>query len=399
MKGFSVLSYSCKGASHEISGKPCQDCSASYSDNNFEYPSAMAIVSDGHGGARYFRSDKGSELAVKITKDVLKSFIKEKEVTGLLGDKSGTFGIESEVGTTKDNIYNNFKFLISSIITRWNREIKADAQKRPITEWERENVEEKYIKEFEDNLNSETFAFEKIYGCTLMACVLTEEYWFAFQIGDGKMVFFFRDDEAGIIPLQPVPWDERCFLNKTTSICDSDAASEFRFAYSGSGEKPLAVFLGSDGIDDTYGDGDRLTDFYIRLYKELVTTGRKKVLKMLETDLPQLSKIGSKDDMSIAAIYQNKPEFMETNYLLMSKWQVDNLENRISNIDKRIEELQQKIQKIGGFGDLSESQTIELNYARKDLDRAREEKRELESNISKIQSTDERFKENRIKDQ
>ena len=336
MKGFSVLSYSGKGASHEISGKPCQDCSASYSDNNFEYPSAMAIVSDGHGGARYFRSDKGSELAVKITKDVLKSFIKEKEVTGLLRDKSGTFGTESEVGTTKDDIYNNFKFLISSIITRWNREIKADAQKRPITEWERENVEEKYIKEFEDNLNSETFAFEKIYGCTLMACVLTEEYWFAFQIGDGKMVFFFRDDEAGILPQQPVPWDERCFLNKTTSICDSDAASEFRFAYSGKEEeKPIVVFLGSDGIDDTYGDGDRLTDFYIRLYKELVTAGREKVLKMLKTDLPQLSKIGSKDDMSIAAIYQNKGVFMEENYLLMSKWQIDNLRQRINSVEEK----------------------------------------------------------------
>lgn len=63
------------------------------------------------------------------------------------------------------------------------------------------------------------YKLEKIYGCTLMAYVRTNKYWFAFHLGDGKMISF--DEEAQW--KEPVLWDDRCFLNKTTSICDADA--------------------------------------------------------------------------------------------------------------------------------------------------------------------------------
>ena len=358
----------------------------------------MAVLSDGHGGSRYFRSDKGSEIAVKITKKIIEEYLRNN-LNQVFNRKSGKFGVNPKIDKELTPIYESLNRLISAVITRWNKEIIKDAEQNPLNSWELEHVEQKYIEEFNNKIKEGSESFEKFYGCTLMAFVMTDNCWFAFQIGDGKMLFFFRDDETGIIPQQPVPWDERCFLNKTTSICDSDAVSEFRFAFSGKGDFPLAVFLGSDGIDDTYGDGDKLTDFYIRLYKEMVLNSSRVVEKMLEEDLPYISKTGSKDDMSIALVYEKNKRFMDANYLLMSKWQIDNLTNRISNIDQRINELNQKVQKIGEDGDLSESQIIELNYTKKDIERAREEKRELESNISKIQKTDELFKASRIKDQ
>ena len=53
----------CKGASHEISGKVCQDyCQAEVTDSY-----TIGVVSDGHGGDRYFRSDVGSKSAVEAT--------------------------------------------------------------------------------------------------------------------------------------------------------------------------------------------------------------------------------------------------------------------------------------------------------------------------------------------
>lgn len=69
MKGIQTLSHSCQGESHKSSGKPCQD--ASFAVNREAY--AMAIVSDGHGGPRYFRSDKGSAFAVEAAKIVLQN--------------------------------------------------------------------------------------------------------------------------------------------------------------------------------------------------------------------------------------------------------------------------------------------------------------------------------------
>ena len=91
-------------------------------------------------------------------------------------------------------------------------------------------------------------------------------YWFAFQIGDGKCVFLTQSN-GKIECNKSIPWDERCFLNKTTSLCDSQAIDGFRFCYQGDGNFPMAVFLGSDGLDDTYGDEEGLYNFYIELYK------------------------------------------------------------------------------------------------------------------------------------
>ena len=39
----------------------------------------MAIVSDGHGGAHYFRSDVGSKKAVMIARDAIISFVANME--------------------------------------------------------------------------------------------------------------------------------------------------------------------------------------------------------------------------------------------------------------------------------------------------------------------------------
>ena len=69
----------CQGDSHKVTNKPCQDYA--YSESN-EYLS-MAIVSDGHGGERYFRSQIGSELAVNITKEAIRNFVCSMEEASL----------------------------------------------------------------------------------------------------------------------------------------------------------------------------------------------------------------------------------------------------------------------------------------------------------------------------
>ena len=57
-----TLSFSCQGESHIAAGKVCQDYSLSaISEDN----DGIAIVCDGHGGRRYFRSDVGAKIAAE----------------------------------------------------------------------------------------------------------------------------------------------------------------------------------------------------------------------------------------------------------------------------------------------------------------------------------------------
>lgn len=382
MKGVGVLNHSCQGESHKASNKPCQDYSQAESKGTF----AVAIVSDGHGGARYFRSDKGSELAVNIAKEAIERFVKEKS-TAKVFHSAGLVQYGVNPDASNDDAYRSLSWLVSYIIRQWNIEIVEHAKSNDITDWERTHVDEKYLTDFIKSIKEDSGILEKFYGCTLMAYVMTEDYWFSFQIGDGKMVFFKVGDH-GMEAKQLIPWDEHCFLNRTTSICDSDAASEFRFAYCGNGTFPEAVFLGSDGIDDTYGDGDRLTDFYIRLYKEIATSSPKQVLKTLESDLPRISKRGSQDDMSIACVFWKYPERRRQNALLMSQWQLSKLHQESEELENKKTGLREKIEQLKDIRELSESQRIELTYAQNDLGRVQDTLEQNERNVQTIQAFD-----------
>ena len=117
-----------------------------------------------------------------------------------------------------------------------------------------ENVPKEQIEAFErTDSNGHRTGIEQTYGCTLMCFASTRTYWFAFHIGNGKCVAI-SVDSGRIENSEPVPWDEKCLRNVTTSLCDPEALEKFRYCYGGKDTLPLAVFLGSDGIDDSLPD-------------------------------------------------------------------------------------------------------------------------------------------------
>ena len=249
------LNVHCLGESHKDSGKPCQDYSYSHVDDNM----AIAVVCDGHGGERYFRSDVGAKAATEIIVEVVRLFVKQVEPKLFKGTPYTAEGVVTESQKKLTLLDVKFRQMFSSIITKWNERIELHAKENPLSEWELEHVPEKYRLEFSENLTrtSADSTLNKQYGCTLMVYVQTEDYWFAFHLGDGKCISFHNDINfhgQQQVWDEPIPWDERCFLNKTTSICDSEAINEFRYCYGNSSAMPVAVFLGSDGIDDTYGE-------------------------------------------------------------------------------------------------------------------------------------------------
>ena len=266
LRKFSPVAFSfnttCIGASHVKEKKPCQDFSASISNPKY----AIAAVADGHGGEEYFRSARGARFAVESAMSCIEEFL-----------------------LTNDNLLNNvdeaLKALEASILISWHEKILNDIKKNSV------KIEQKCRDFFSP------------YGTTMIAAAFTRFNWFAIQIGDGKCVVINNDKSVS----QPIPWDERCLLNQTTSLCNEEAGGNFRHFYSK--EKPLAVFLGSDGIDDSFPvnkNEEYLASFYQGIYNNFEKESFKKGAKQLHKMLPFFTKKGSGDDVSIAGIISKK---------------------------------------------------------------------------------------------
>lgn len=390
------LCHFCQGDSHKASDKPCQDYAYAESGESL----SMAIVSDGHGGERYFRSQHGSRLAVEITADAIRTFVENMPDLTFTGkdrrsvfdgspftDYSSATATEEQIGS---GAHKALQWLFSSIISQWNDAIARHAAEHDLDEWETSHVEQKYIDEFLAKRGLPDATYEKTYGCTLMAYVQTPDYWFAFHLGDGKCVSMRLGKEGELLCEQPIPWDDKCFLNKTTSLCDSDALEEFRYCFQGDGGFPLAVFLGSDGMDDSYGDGENLYNFYIELFKIIARSGVEKAFKELRRLLPVISQKGSKDDMSVSMIYDDSA--LPSVFTLLTDYQKARLEERLQATKEKISDLEAKIDDFGEQRKLDKAQQINLEYARKDLDKAREKYSHMKRKLSALKGEVTKFK-------
>ena len=266
---FKAFHMSERGESHLHDGRVCQDSSASFSDEC----GTVTVVSDGHGGCDYVRSQIGSAMACEAAVKNIRRLFENISPEAFLAEPDMML-IQLE----------------AAIINDWNESVRSHYEANPFTEEELDCVSEKAGASYRSG-----HRIERAYGATLIAAAVTRDYRFGIQIGDGKCAAF---DEAGICT-QPIPWDEKCFLNKTTSICGSDALRDFRHFYS---EKiPTAVFMGSDGIDDSFKNEEDMYDFYKTILYAFSISDYTQAVDELKAYLPRLSKEGSADDVSIAA--------------------------------------------------------------------------------------------------
>ena len=271
-----AFSSSHQGASHKRSGKVCQDAAYARYKKRDRY--AVAIVSDGHGGTNYFRSDRGSRFAVEATQKAIKRFI--------LNCDTGALQRESE---------RYLKQLEQNIVYEWRKRVKQDYDTHPFTDEEINLMSEDARKKYYADADT---AFIKAYGATLIAVVVYPgKFWMGLHVGDGKCVAFDADG----VPSQPIPWDKRCFLNVTTSLCDARPLESFRHCIHFD-NFPSAIFVGSDGVDDSFAND---TDMY-GFYEEIIRTFREKpyeeAYKEVDAFLPVLSEKGSGDDISVSGV-------------------------------------------------------------------------------------------------
>ena len=285
------------GGDHIKAGKVCQDASL----NGESAGAVIAVVADGHGSDNCFRSDRGAEFAVQCAGEGIRAFVEDHKTEedkekfnywfyknlleqrskeGVPVDRLTKYVelykknlLERAAETVKleparEKIFTTYEFendlkerLIKNIVQSWHKEAADDFEKNPFREEELEKADEKHRKKFENIINKtqtslisaagQDYSFGKAYGATLITAAITQHYWFGIHIGDGRLTALYPDGSFD----QPVPWDERCVVGgKTTSICDDDAYERARCYFSFRAEKPppVAVFLCSDGVDDSF---------------------------------------------------------------------------------------------------------------------------------------------------
>jgi serine/threonine protein phosphatase PrpC len=279
----------------------CQDASSSYDDESV----SIAGVADGHGDSNCFRSDRGSAFAVECAQEGIRRFVKELEglINGKLKNPSPSQQefkelirekIERENEKRKkpekadltalkehdELIHRELKIMIREnliipTVNAWKNRVVEDYNSNPFTEKEMEKADEKHRNKFEKGEN-----VNKAYGTSLIAAAITSWYWFGYHIGDGRFTVLYPDpnaDDDSNNKQQPVPWDDKCYLNVTTSICDDDILARgeegvrMHLSLHSIEAPPAAFFLCSDGVDDNYPvDGNE--KYLYRLYRLIGVT-------------------------------------------------------------------------------------------------------------------------------
>lgn len=279
---FKSYSTSIRGASHDSSGKPCQDSSSCIACGDY----AVAVVSDGHGGSRYFRSEIGSKRAVKAATDVISSCMGAGRVDFITGIRQDPHGIMTR--------------LTDAVLTRWTELVQEYDARNPHSEEER-SLEG---QDGDDVLRA--------YGATLICGVLSDDLAFGFQIGDGELILV-NDDSS---ELMPMPEDPDCFLNRTSSICGSDASSRFRhFVISATVENDesdnlrtiradprmiSSISVCTDGLSTSFNSDESLMRYCMAIPEVLSSGGERKLKENLELR----SRSNTCDDVSLSVVYR-----------------------------------------------------------------------------------------------
>lgn len=273
------------GYSHIKKNIPCEDSSASYFDDELGFQ--IITVCDGHGDPACARSAFGSKALAEVTVNCLKEYASSiaKEEAYRESNRE-----ELLIKRTQDII---IRRLTDIILSRWYDAIFKDLDENPLTE-EEINASGRYQAFYQAGER-----LEHVYGTTLIAALHMDDLLILLQQGDGRCDVFYEDGSVD----QPVPWDDRCFENVTTSMCDEDANISIRHHVVDLREKSvIACFMGSDGVEDSYMDMDGTHYFYRALSCKIVENGTEALDTYLEGYLPDFSADGSGDDVSVAGI-------------------------------------------------------------------------------------------------
>ena len=275
MRSFESFSAMARGYSHIRRGSACEDASGHADTEGV----SIAAVADGHGDSGCFRSAEGAKLAVDIALKDMEIFYNALRENGWEQHLLEENGREALL-----------RQLIRSIVGKWTAGVLRQYEENPPTPEELAGAGE---------ARGHAPSIPHIFGTTLLAAMVTERFYLILQQGDGRCIVVHADGRID----QPVPWDERCLMNFTTSLCNADAIESCRYYVGDMREDPiLACYVITDGVEDAFDDQGGVNAFMGEVTGWLAGKGARGLEEYLGEFLPDFSRTGSADDVSVAGI-------------------------------------------------------------------------------------------------
>ena len=312
MEGFKTYSGYKVGASHIAKNMGCEDYAATYDGEKV----CIAVISDGHGDKKCFRSAQGANIACDVSIGCVRKLIESSPSSC------------DAIRKSPDRIITELE---RTIIREWNNGVNNDLSLNPITDVELNGLPEGAVEAIRSGQS-----LNKIYGCTLIMCVVIDSFWFGIHIGDGKCVVAMNNG----LYTQPIPWDEvGCVGNRSTSICNSNSFAGFRYIYGT--DIPTGLFVASDGIDESF-DESGLNRCYYTLGYWTQTLSKEELDSKMDELLTQITNNGSGDDVSIACILSTtndikKPYASSEQVAEKLKELIDNIKDKEAQYDSLTE--------------------------------------------------------------
>lgn len=277
-----ALGNSVRGVSHIASNKPNQD--AIQIDNTSSM--ALVAVSDGHGSQKYFRSERGSAIAVKVAQSLLQQCASSLEKA-----------------TVKDMNYMT-AVLGKKLCQCWVDEVNKDIEQHPFSHLEKETLEYYGIA------LEEGFV---VYGATLLASLVTDEYALCFQLGDGDILTV---SETGMVE-RMFPPEESFITNETHSLSEPEAWRHSRVSLLLlDSEFPTLIMLSTDGYSNSFSSDEGFEQVGSDMVSMIKDKGVAYVKENLNEWLKEASANGSRDDVTVGIMSSIKKEAKQnTNFL------------------------------------------------------------------------------------
>lgn len=254
------------GAAHRRRGAVCQDASGHWCFGDAAgRPLQVLVVSDGHGGARYDRSEVGSRLACQVALEAVQAQLSRADV--------GTRGSQDE----------------------WRLWLAQSLPRRIVEDWQRAVLSHARSHPRSDGAAPSTVP----YGATLGLLLLTPGWWGYTGLGDWDLL---RLDAGGGELVSEEP-DHPGGGEATFSLCMEGAERHFAARSDlvpiAATEAPFSLLLSSDGIRKSCAsDADFLT--LARYLGDLPTTAADGAgASELGQALDHISSQGSGDDVSV----------------------------------------------------------------------------------------------------
>jgi len=270
-----IYGVSVQGASHVRNQIPCQD---NFKQLQVSDHAVILAVADGHGSTSCPYSKTGSKIAVNvfcaIMEDLLNGFVDNEEQLLTYLNREGELTIAQDIDA------------------EWKRRV-----------W-KAHIDNKREKPLDDNGEIDKAAVYKQYGTTLLGLFITERYIFAFQLGDGDMVYV---DANGV---QPIIEGDKILGTETHSLCKLDAwkkaISMIRMREEI--EVPHLFMISTDGFSNSYRTQDEYFVSCKDYYALILEHGFEAVADQIKDWLKETSELGSGDDITLALAYFASPE-------------------------------------------------------------------------------------------